>query len=169
MTLLKARGPSAVFWSVWAIVVDALYGRSFRTRPHVAHEGREIVAPLAAHRYATGSVILVVSTLWIQASLLHALPYVPERRVPHTMARLERDDRFPAQASAALGVSISDCVQPGELNLSTIAKELPDHGSALPPFGRSDSDKSSESLARYVDGVVCRSLIIWHINSETQC
>jgi hypothetical protein len=76
--LLKACSPSAVLWSIGAIVVDAVKRVSRRrSRPHIGVERREVVRPSVAHRDAASAIgcpSIGVVCAWILAALFHAPP-----------------------------------------------------------------------------------------------
>src|SRR5665213_482869 len=72
--LIRRRGPNAVAWLIVAVVVLAFERQASRTRPHVAVERRDIVAPLVAHRDAASAVVLVVLVVGVVATVLRAAP-----------------------------------------------------------------------------------------------
>jgi hypothetical protein len=73
--LFDRSSPSAIFWRVWAVVINAInrvLGR--RTTPHVRQEGVIRVAPSVAHMNAAASIAVIVDMARAGASGLHSLP-----------------------------------------------------------------------------------------------
>lgn len=83
--LHKRIGPSAIFWSVRTIVVDAIKRCPFGSFPHV---GKEVVEyrPSFANRNAATTVSRVVRCLGIKTSFAHRFPGTIRGRHEDTIA-----------------------------------------------------------------------------------
>jgi hypothetical protein len=74
--LLLLRCPSAIFWRVWAVIINALNGSSGRARPHVLQEifkPAKFRHPSFANVDSPPSVVWISPAVGISASLLHGL------------------------------------------------------------------------------------------------
>jgi hypothetical protein len=98
--LLLASGPAAIAWLVVAVVVDAIKGCAFRSRPHVGEEVFKC-APTGAELDATASVILVRRVFLVCTSALHCAPRGIFRRLKAAVVGIPvNGDGFQMQASA---------------------------------------------------------------------
>lgn len=75
VSLLGARGPTAILGLVSEIVLHSLKGVTNWTRPHVVQELRERVGPFRANGYPPTAVASEGWVPAIEASLLHRLPH----------------------------------------------------------------------------------------------
>ena len=72
--LIGSRSPSAVAWSVWAIVVDAVKFMTGRTRPHVREESAEVFQPFRGHEDSSSTVSVVSVPLDVVAPHFRSVP-----------------------------------------------------------------------------------------------
>lgn len=72
--LRRVVGPSTVAWSVRTGSVDSIKRVSRWTRPHVAQELREVLAPIIGHRDAASAVVLEVVVPGVVATRLRGEP-----------------------------------------------------------------------------------------------
>lgn len=79
--LLGGCRPSAVIGTVWAVVVNAIDGATFRARPHVAQKTAEIMAPLWRHVDAACSVVFEMFVMRVVAAVFRGTPRVVFARV----------------------------------------------------------------------------------------
>lgn len=77
--LLRPAGPFAILRAIWAIVVNSLDGKTFRTRTHVLKKVVEAVHPSVANVYPSSAVVGKLPVVRIVASALHSLPSCVER------------------------------------------------------------------------------------------
>lgn len=66
--------PSAIFGTVWAIVVDTIQRHTERARTHIGQEGREGIAPAVTDCDAACAVESEPLIPWVGAAMLHAFP-----------------------------------------------------------------------------------------------
>lgn len=71
--LLLAGGPAAILGAIGPVVINPVYGRSGRTRPHVGHELRKI-APCIADGNASATVVGIGGISGIEAAPTHLGP-----------------------------------------------------------------------------------------------
>lgn len=74
--LLFLRCPSAIFWRVWAIVINSLNGSSWRSWPHVLHEvikPNQLCHPPFANVNAAPSVVWISPVVRVSAPFFHGL------------------------------------------------------------------------------------------------
>ena len=81
-SLLFPRSPSAVFWSVVAVIIDSINRVLFGTGPHVQKKVLEsrtfwnYAAPSLANGYTSASIVFVIRPATVLASLNHVGPSV---------------------------------------------------------------------------------------------
>jgi len=84
-----AGNPAAIFWRVWAVIVDAVDHHAGRTYAHIRHEIRKRI-PSLANLDSSAAVILPLRVVRIVASAPHTPPKTVKR-----MRILEWHSRLP--------------------------------------------------------------------------
>jgi len=72
--LLLISCPTAIFRIIGTIIVDAIKCGSLGTLPHVRKEILERIPPSVANGNATSTVIFVIFTVWVEASVFQPVP-----------------------------------------------------------------------------------------------
>jgi hypothetical protein len=122
--LLFARGPSAIFRAVIAVIVNALNRHAFRSRSHIGQERIEGLLPTFADGNAATAISVIVGKGRIAASVSHCLPRFVLGRV-----------RSPVLADAinlkATATSVFTACQVSNKSATSIAAYAPAQVSAL--------------------------------------
>jgi hypothetical protein len=71
--LLNVSGPSAIFWAVVSIIIDAIKALTCRPLSHVSKEVFKVF-PALANLYSTASVVRPARHSWVSAPSEHACP-----------------------------------------------------------------------------------------------
>ncbi len=104
--LYPNQHPAAVPWRVMTVVVNAFQRvQRRRSRPHVAVERCEILAPRIAHRDAAATIVRIVCPFRITASRLHARPHSVLGDVRQSVRSIETTKSLPVQTPATLRVA----------------------------------------------------------------
>lgn len=110
LSLFSACCPSAIFRTVISIIVDSIYGKTVRFFSHVLKK-IHVFTPSFANRYTTTSVIGIIFTLWIIATIPHGQPYMVLFCVSVAVLYISRRLFLPHQASATFSDSLSDAIK----------------------------------------------------------
>ncbi len=101
--LLTARGPATIFRAIGTIVVDAVQRQAFWPWPHIAQEGREVIAPYIGHDDAAPAVIRKRTIAWIRATVFSRRPGAMFNRARQAVRRGRQFRAFEPQAATTLG------------------------------------------------------------------
>jgi len=78
--LLSWCCPSAIFWRIMSIIVNAVYRmKQTWTSSHISDEGHEVIAPTLAHHYPASTITRIILRLCVVAPLYHSVPQLPKR------------------------------------------------------------------------------------------
>lgn len=128
ISLLFARGPSAIARTISAIVVDA-FQRVLRRwlGANIGEKLSRVVRPLSGDSNSPSAVVSVAPLRWIQTSVPHRQPNVIER-VPRKPVR---GCEIAAQASAAFGLCVTEWLRRHDSLGAARASADPSSGSRL--------------------------------------
>jgi len=82
--LFRAGRPSAVLFTIWAIVVDSVNRKSGRSLPHIFKKLTEFL-PSFADRDSSASVVAPRRSFWTRASANHGMPNIVGTCSGHSM------------------------------------------------------------------------------------
>lgn len=153
--LLKWRSPTAIFWAVWAVAVNAIQRVSIWAWPHVGKKRLKALSPSIADGDAERAVSAITFGRLAQASLLNPRPYDPLRRSGFSMSRGAKALEFAVKATATFGVAILEMGSTYYALLSAVASASPECAFALMAFNERNNGQSSERLTSQV-------LECWH-------
>lgn len=75
ISLLDAsRRPSTIFGIVVSIIVNSIKSQAIGSFSHIFEKCKKVIFPRIAHGYSSGSVIFILRSLWVVASLNHSSP-----------------------------------------------------------------------------------------------
>lgn len=122
--LLRNAGPPAVVWRVWAVVVNAIKREILA--PQIAVVRDEVSTPLPpfADGDSTGTIVLELSSLGVEAALHHPVPSHRERVARHAMRRLSRGGGFANQAAARTRLAVPQMSPPVRATRPAVANTV---------------------------------------------
>lgn len=97
-SLLSDRGPSAIFWRIGAVIIDAIQTRPLWALTHVCEKILEFEPAFTNCNSAT-AVIFVSRLPGIEAAGFHSSPNLPGTCEPHSVLGLTGDACISLQAS----------------------------------------------------------------------
>jgi len=115
--LFSAWNPTAIFMTVWAIVINALQRMTFRPFAHVLNEVRKGLFPALANYYPAPAIVRVFLAMRSVASAAHFDPTSCGRGIGHPVLNLT--------APATFGASCAKIAPKNMAHSSAIASAKP--------------------------------------------
>lgn len=165
--LLSCRGPSAVLWRVWSIVVNSVNRGVYWA---ISHIGQEILKrmPTLAHGNPTTSVKRVGMIVRVFAPTSHSRPRCMLRSAAHSVAQVVAFNNIFAQQTPAGCCAPVSNIGPISVNrLTAIARQPPDRPALLPGANRPNGNKATKSFTSEVDETRVSRIIKLHTCNST--
>jgi hypothetical protein len=150
--LLVSRGPVAIAWIVWSVIVSAFKGiASARPSAHISNECRKAVAPFMAHCDSASTVTMEVGSLRVIATISRFGPHLKLRFPRHAMRECSLAKsfvtRFLSAGQAFLGAHLQQLTWRHQVFIAALADAFTDV--ELPRWVHNAFDYSefAESLA----------------------
>jgi hypothetical protein len=131
IALLAFSGPPAISGLVVAIVIDAIKRRTFRSRPHVAQECREIIAPLIVHGDPPSAVQRIYREPIVETSHFGGCPRTILRAVALAVAVVALCGHCGDAATAASRVAAAQIPTGNRCQVSAVAAAREHPGSVF--------------------------------------
>ena len=156
-SLFVPSSPPAILRRVTAVIVAAVERLVFRSRAHVSVEVFKTFQPTLAHRNAATSIVGIVLSVSVVASLFHTRPDVVFGRVSATMFPASISEIFTLPTTARRRVSVVQFIHLDNAGRAAIAPANPSPSPVFAgaPFtlarGFLDNQQAAEPLASQVN------------------